>query len=92
MDYETKVDLVANNYAEDFLKDSQATVNRFVRKAFKEGFILGVKKAHKDSEWYHRAGVHGVVYCRNCEYMLKMNDTPFCPNCGSKMKQAIDEP
>ena len=42
-------------------------------------------------EWLARDCVFGVVYCSECGYELKQNDTHFCPNCGARMKGADDE-
>ena len=41
-------------------------------------------------EWLARDCVFGVVYCSECGYELRQNDTNYCPNCGCRMKGADD--
>ena len=105
MNYETKVDIVASNYSEDFMKNQQTTINKFVKNAFKEGFILGVKKAHKESvegqktgTWVESEGAEDG-YCSECKCAMPMfivhwewkyQKTPYCPNCGAEMKNSVD--
>lgn len=36
-------------------------------------------------EWVNKEGIHGVAYCSECDYELRVNNTNFCPNCGAKM-------
>lgn len=35
--------------------------------------------------WVSKEGVYGVVYCSICDFELKIDNTPHCPNCGAKM-------
>lgn len=37
------------------------------------------------AKWEHKDGIYGVVYCSNCGFELKYNNTNFCPDCGAKM-------
>lgn len=31
------------------------------------------------------------VYCSECKQFLLMNPTPYCPNCGAKMDEEVNE-
>lgn len=35
--------------------------------------------------WVSKEGIYGVVYCSICDFELKIDNTPRCPNCGSRM-------
>jgi len=35
--------------------------------------------------WVSKEGIYGVVYCSICDFELKIDNTPHCPNCGAKM-------
>lgn len=37
-------------------------------------------------EWVNEEGIHGAVYCSECSYELRVNNTNFCPNCGADMR------
>lgn len=39
----------------------------------------------KTGKWVYKQGYFGVVYCSECDYELKTNNTNFCPNCGARM-------
>ena len=41
--------------------------------------------------WIEKPHVHGVAYCSLCDYELHTNDTNFCPNCGAKMDEKMDD-
>ena len=40
--------------------------------------------------WIEKPHVHGVAYCSLCDYELHTNDTNFCPNCGAKMDEEME--
>lgn len=42
-------------------------------------------------EWLARDCVFGVVYCSECGYELRQNDTNYCPNCGADMRGEQNE-
>lgn len=42
-------------------------------------------------EWLNKEGVYGAVYCSECDYELRVNNTNFCPNCGADMRNDEDE-
>ena len=42
-----------------------------------------IQSSQKVGRWLHKEGVHGVAYCSECDFELRMNDTKYCPNCGS---------
>lgn len=42
----------------------------------------------KTGKWVHLPNVWGVVFCSECNYDLRINDTKYCPNCGAKMEGA----
>lgn len=57
---------------------------------------LAVKKIIDDAptieerpkgEWITKHHVHGVTYCSECDFELKIDDTNFCPNCGARMER-----
>lgn len=35
--------------------------------------------------WIVKPNIYGVVYCSECDYELKIDDTNYCPNCGAMM-------
>lgn len=37
-------------------------------------------------KWVNKEGVYGAVYCSECNYELRVNNTNFCPNCGADMR------
>lgn len=39
----------------------------------------------RHGRWVSKEGVYGVVYCSICDFELKIDNTPYCPNCGAKM-------
>lgn len=42
--------------------------------------------------WVSKEGVYGVVYCSICDFELKIDNTPYCPNCGAEMLSEPYEP
>lgn len=39
----------------------------------------------RPGRWVSKEGIYGVVYCSICDFELKIDNTPRCPNCGAKM-------
>lgn len=50
---------------------------------------LKERAERKRGKWVHLPNVWGVVFCSECNYDLRINDTKYCPNCGVKME--VDE-
>lgn len=54
-------------------------------------FVCWAKRNTEDvapvihAEWEHKDEIYGVVFCSNCGFELKYNNTNYCPNCGAKM-------
>lgn len=44
-----------------------------------------VEPKRKPGRWVSKEGIYGVVYCSICDFELKIDNTPYCPNCGAKM-------
>ena len=91
MNYETKLNLVANNWAWDDQKERNdyKAVKDYIHDAYVRGFLNGVKKKTKKARWYHRRNVYEVVYCSECQNMIpitKAEDMLFCYNCGCQME------
>lgn len=42
------------------------------------------------AHWYHKPHVWGVDYCSNCDFELHINDTKYCPSCGAKMDEEVE--
>lgn len=42
-------------------------------------------------DWLNKEGVYGAVYCSECLYELRSNNTNFCPNCGADMREGEEE-
>ena len=40
----------------------------------------------KTGKWVLKPGMFGVIYCSECGFELRINDTKFCPNCGARME------
>ena len=38
-------------------------------------------------KWITKPHVHGVTYCSECDFELKIDDTNYCPNCGARMER-----
>lgn len=36
--------------------------------------------------WVTKECIFGVVFCSECDFELKINNTKYCPNCGAKME------
>lgn len=53
---------------------------------FMSGFEMAKEKFRKRGCWIHTEGATGVVYCSECKYRLKMDETNFCPDCGANMR------
>lgn len=39
----------------------------------------------RHGKWIHPYLGWGNAYCSECEFELRINDTPYCPNCGARM-------
>ena len=40
----------------------------------------------KTGKWILKPNIYGVAYCSECDYELHTNNTNFCPNCGTDMR------
>ena len=47
--------------------------------------IEDAPSAQRKGKWIHKPGIYGAVYCSECDFELRINDTPYCPNCGAEM-------
>ena len=47
---------------------------------------LRERAERKTGRWVHLPNIWGVVFCSECNYDLRINDTKYCPNCGAKME------
>lgn len=98
---ETKMQIVIANYFKD-----ECDVNTSIRQAFEKGFRIGVKKGANmnrpqgkwiDNGWHGdwqfetdgRGNCWKEFECSNCNCRVKYI-TPFCPQCGAKMKGEND--
>lgn len=43
-------------------------------------------EARPKGKWITKPHVHGVTYCSQCDFELKIDDTNYCPNCGARME------
>lgn len=48
--------------------------------------IEALKKEPIKGHWVTRPHVFGVVYCSECGFELKIDNTNFCPNCGAGVR------
>lgn len=48
-----------------------------------------VEPKRKPGRWVSKEGIYGVVYCSICDFELKIDNTPHCPNCGAKMDKEV---
>lgn len=55
------------------------------KEIYKQGYECG-KNERKTGKWVHLPNVWGVVFCSECNYDLRINDTKYCPNCGAEME------
>ena len=39
----------------------------------------------KTGHWITKPHIYGVVFCSECDFELRIDDTNYCPNCGRKM-------
>lgn len=37
------------------------------------------------ARWIHKPDVYHAVYCSECDFELRIDNTKFCPNCGARM-------
>lgn len=51
-----------------------------------ENIIANGIPYEKKGKWITKPRVHGVTYCSECDFELKIDDTNFCPNCGANMR------
>lgn len=49
--------------------------------------IEALKKEPRKGRWITKPHVYGVAFCSECGFELKTNDTNFCPNCGTDMRE-----
>lgn len=59
------------------------TADGYAALAALDGVVLQERKTGK---WVHLPNVWGVVFCSECNYDLRINDTKYCPNCGAEME------
>lgn len=57
-------------------------------KEVNEALNLAIKalEERQKGKWITKPHVHGVTYCSECDFELKIDDTNFCPNCGADMR------
>ena len=61
----------------------------FHTKHGKEVKFVKAQPERKKGKWISKPHVYGAVYCSECDYELRMNNTNYCPHCGLKME--VDE-
>ena len=44
-------------------------------------------EGRRKGQWQPRYNIFGVVFCSECGFELKINDTNYCPNCGAEMER-----
>lgn len=79
--------------ADKFLQDNAYFADReFINPKYEDtlrDLIDGAPAADvepvRPGRWVSKEGIYGVVYCSICDFELKINNTPRCPNCGAKM-------
>lgn len=50
--------------------------------------IVDLDESEKPTgKWETRPHIYGVTFCSKCGYELRINNTNYCPNCGTKMEQ-----
>lgn len=48
--------------------------------------IRMLEQKPKIGHWILKPHIYGVVFCSECGFELKINNTNYCPNCGAKME------
>lgn len=41
----------------------------------------------RKGHWIEKPHVYGVVFCSECGFELRIDNTNYCPNCGVKMAE-----
>ena len=49
--------------------------------------VPSVTPTRKKGKWITKPHVYGVTYCSECDFELKIDNTNFCPNCGTEMEE-----
>jgi hypothetical protein len=60
-------------------KIAQEEIYNFIKK------MPPVTPKEKTGKWIYKQSIFGAVYCSECDFELKTNNTKFCPNCGARM-------
>ena len=45
----------------------------------------------KTGHWIIKSHVYGVTSCSECGFELRIDNTNYCPNCGAKMENEVEE-
>lgn len=80
--YEQMIPEIGDGYHKETLQDCLFELKYAPTVSLDE--VRGVGK------WIHKPHIHGVVYCSECDYELRVDDTNYCPNCGAKMEVTDD--
>ena len=77
------IDLMMQKWGENFSGDDamQESID-----AIRE--MSSVTPQPRKGHWITKPHVYGVTYCSECDFELKIDNTNYCPNCGTKMAES----
>ena len=67
-------------------KNDIGLLTRAERREFQQWISEALEQEPRKGHWITRPHVYGVTYCSECDFELKIDDTNYCPNCGTKME------
>lgn len=80
-------DCIRRQNAVDAIKRSRFLVDA-MEKVIK---LSPAQPERKIGRWIHKPYIRGIAYCSECNFELHINDTPYCPYCGTDMRGEQDE-
>jgi len=68
----------------------EQAINYLISSGFSEDQVIEIIRAlHyklNAGHWIEKPHVYGVVFCSECGFELRIDNTNYCPNCGAEME------
>lgn len=70
----------------------EQAINYLISSGFSEEQVSEIVRALtyklNAGHWTEKLHVYGVVFCSECGFELRIDNTNYCPNCGAKMVES----